>query len=99
MPETNGTEWPLHLNAVVAAPANHRLLFEDDAVRVLEVTAEPWRAREPSSPPLAEHHGRAGQPRQEVVQLHELAHLLEGTAWWGFLDLIGAQGRQAESGN
>jgi hypothetical protein len=41
MPETNDTEWPLHLDALVAAPANHRLLFEDDAVRVLEVTVEP----------------------------------------------------------
>lgn len=30
-----------HLDALVAAPANHRLLFEDDAVRVLEVTVEP----------------------------------------------------------
>jgi hypothetical protein len=41
MPETNETEWPPHLDALVAAPANHRLLFEDDAVRVLEVTVEP----------------------------------------------------------
>jgi hypothetical protein len=41
MPETNDTEWPLHLDALVAAPANHRLLFEDDAVRVLEVIVEP----------------------------------------------------------
>jgi hypothetical protein len=41
MPETDDTEWPHHLDALVAAPANHRLLFEDDAVRVLEVTVEP----------------------------------------------------------
>jgi hypothetical protein len=41
MPDTNETEWPPHLDALVAAPANHRLLFEDDAVRVLEVTVEP----------------------------------------------------------
>ena len=27
--------------ALAAAPANHRLLFEDDAVRVLEVTVQP----------------------------------------------------------
>lgn len=40
MTETNETEWPPHLDALVAAPANHRLL-EDDAVRVLEVTVEP----------------------------------------------------------
>jgi len=41
MPEPDDTEWPPHLDALVAAPANHRLLFEDDAVRVLEVTVEP----------------------------------------------------------
>ena len=41
MPETNETEWPPHLDALVAAPANHRLLFEDAGVRVLEVTVAP----------------------------------------------------------
>ena len=41
MPETDEKEWPPHLDALVAAPANHRLLFEDDSVRVLEVTVEP----------------------------------------------------------
>jgi hypothetical protein len=41
MPEIDNTEWPSHLDALAAAPANHRLLFEDDAVRVLEVTVEP----------------------------------------------------------
>ncbi|GEO17754.1 hypothetical protein [Microvirga aerophila] len=30
-----------HLDALVAAPANHRLLFEGDTMRVLEVTVEP----------------------------------------------------------
>ena len=41
MPKTNDKEWPPHLDALVAAPANHRLLFEDDTMRVLEVTVEP----------------------------------------------------------
>ena len=41
MSETDETEWPPHLDALVAAPANHRLLFEDDEVRVLEVTVQP----------------------------------------------------------
>ncbi len=41
MSETDDAEWPPHLDALVAAPANHRLLLEDDAVRVLEVTVEP----------------------------------------------------------
>jgi hypothetical protein len=39
--KTDETEWPLHLDALVAAPANHRLLHEDDEVRVLEVTVQP----------------------------------------------------------
>jgi predicted metal-dependent enzyme (double-stranded beta helix superfamily) len=41
MAETDETGWPPHLEALVAAPANHRLLHEDDEVRVLEVTVEP----------------------------------------------------------
>ena len=41
MPETSETEWPPQLDALVAAPANHRLLFEDPGVRVLEVTVAP----------------------------------------------------------
>jgi hypothetical protein len=41
VPEIDNTEWPPHLGALAAAPANHRLFFEDDAVRVLEVTVEP----------------------------------------------------------
>ena len=41
MPKTNDMEWPPHLDALVAAPANHCLLVEEDTMRVLEVTAEP----------------------------------------------------------
>jgi hypothetical protein len=41
MPNTDETEWPPHLDALVAAPANHRLLLEDEALRVLEVSVEP----------------------------------------------------------
>ena len=41
MTETDETEWPPHLEALVAAPANHRLLHEDDEVRVLKVTVQP----------------------------------------------------------
>lgn len=33
--------WDPALDAVVAAPANHRVLFENDRLRVLEVTLEP----------------------------------------------------------
>ena len=41
MTKTDETEWPPHLDALIAAPANHRLLHEDDEVRVLEVTVQP----------------------------------------------------------
>lgn len=33
--------WPDALDAVVAAPAHHKVLFENERVRVLEVTLEP----------------------------------------------------------
>jgi hypothetical protein len=41
MTETDETEWPPHLEALVAAPTNHRLLHEDDEARVLEITVQP----------------------------------------------------------
>jgi predicted metal-dependent enzyme (double-stranded beta helix superfamily) len=41
MAEADETEWPPHLEALVAAPENHRLLHEDEEVRVLEVTVQP----------------------------------------------------------
>jgi len=34
-------EWPQKLDAVAAAPKNHRVLLENDRVRVLEVTVAP----------------------------------------------------------
>src|SRR3954462_8218407 len=41
MPESDKQEWPPQLDAVIAAAKNHRVLMEDDAVRVLEVTVDP----------------------------------------------------------
>ena len=38
--------WPDSLDAVRAAPANHRVVLENDAVRVLDVTVRPGE-REP----------------------------------------------------
>ena len=45
--------WPPSMDAVVAAPGSHQVLFENDDVRVLEVTTaaghrEPDRAAGPS---------------------------------------------------
>jgi hypothetical protein len=33
--------WPDSLDALIAAPANHRLLFENESVRILEVRIRP----------------------------------------------------------
>ena len=33
---TSGTEWPAFLDAVVAAPAHHEVLLENERVRVLD---------------------------------------------------------------
>jgi hypothetical protein len=38
---SNRSEWPPNLDAVMAAPKNHRVLWDDEAVRVLEVSVEP----------------------------------------------------------
>lgn len=42
----DGWSWPDALDACIAAPQSHRLLFENDVVRVLEVIIEPGM-REP----------------------------------------------------
>ena len=34
-------EWSPCLDAVIAAPRNHRVLMEDETIRVLEVTVDP----------------------------------------------------------
>jgi mannose-6-phosphate isomerase-like protein (cupin superfamily) len=38
---TDQHEWPDELDAVVAAPEHHKLLFENDAVRVLDTSIAP----------------------------------------------------------
>lgn len=35
------SEWPPELDAVVAAPRHHRVVYENEHLRVLEVTLEP----------------------------------------------------------
>jgi len=37
----NPADWPKDQDAVVSAPNNHKILFENDKVRVLEVTLAP----------------------------------------------------------
>jgi hypothetical protein len=38
LPERKICQWPAALDAPTAAPANHRVVFENDRVRVLDVT-------------------------------------------------------------
>lgn len=42
----NSVSWADSLDAVIAAPKNHKVVLENEKVRVLEVTAEPGE-REP----------------------------------------------------
>lgn len=44
--ENKAWPWPDSLDAVIAAPNNHKILLENDQVRVLEVTIGP-REKEP----------------------------------------------------
>ena len=37
----NPTDWPDHQDAVISAPKNHKILIENERVRVLEVTVLP----------------------------------------------------------
>lgn len=39
-------DWPANLDAVIAAPENHKILMENDKVRVLEVTLAPGETEE-----------------------------------------------------
>lgn len=44
--DAGGCAWPASLDAVAAAPRNHRVLLENDRVRVIEITVAPGE-REP----------------------------------------------------
>jgi hypothetical protein len=39
--DREGCAWPASLDAVAAAPGNHRVLLENDRVRVLEIIVAP----------------------------------------------------------
>jgi hypothetical protein len=49
---SNPSTWDPALDAVIAAPRNHKVLFENDPLRVLEVTLE-HDDEEPASPSVA----------------------------------------------
>ena len=89
MEETTGRgawPWPDSLDAVLAAPGSHRVLFENEQARVLEVTIGPGE-REPE-------HTHA---RPSVMVVHEPARIRYYTA--GTLTFTSpAQSASAESG-
>jgi len=58
--------WRPELEAVTAAPQNHKVLFENDEVRVLEVTIAPH-----TQEPLHVHRWPA------VIYIDKSAHLIE----------------------
>ncbi len=58
--------WRPELDAVTAAPQNHKVLFENDEVRVLEVTIAPHTAE-----PMHVHRYAA------VIYIDRSAHLIE----------------------
>ena len=51
---SNGTDpktWDAKLDATIAAPANHKIIYEDDEVRVLLVTLKPGEREKPHDHP------------------------------------------------
>ena len=65
--------WKPDLDATVAAPRNHKILFENDEVRVLEVTVAPG-AREPL------HVHRYPAVMYVDSSPHMIEHLQDGTS-------------------
>jgi mannose-6-phosphate isomerase-like protein (cupin superfamily) len=64
--------WKPELDATAAAPANHKILFENDEVRVLEVTVPPG-TREPL------HVHRYPAVMYVDSSTHLIEHLQDGT--------------------
>jgi hypothetical protein len=71
--------WPVHMDAVVAAPASHRALLDNDRVRVLEVVIEPG-AREPEHTHRAPSIMIVDEPAPDQV-LHSGALRFEAQPW------------------
>jgi quercetin dioxygenase-like cupin family protein len=69
MGEEESWKWPASADAVVAAPESHRVLFENEDVRVLEVTIDAGH-REP------EHTHRA--PSVMIIDGPARIHYYEG---------------------
>lgn len=85
-------DWPAELDATVAAPQNHRVLLENDEVRVLEVFLEPGAVEPPhhhrwssvlcliEGRYLVDHDGVTGEVVLDTRQFGGLTPI-EATAW------------------
>ncbi len=63
---TQASAAPDRFDALVAAPGNHRVLFENDQVRVLGVTVEPGQTEPPHHHPWPSvFHIDAAQPSKQ----------------------------------
>ncbi|WP_411816565.1 hypothetical protein [Hyphococcus sp. DH-69] len=65
----NPNEWPAELDAVIAAPGNHKILLENESVRVLEVSLAPNEVE-----PLHSHRWPS------VLYIQEAGHFVDSDA-------------------
>ena len=63
MDGTDPATWDPALDGVLAAPENHTVLYEDEAIRVISVSIAPGAIEKPHQPLFARHLRRrsAGQ--------------------------------------
>ena len=93
--ETDPTEWDPSLDAVAAAPDHHKVIFENDKLRVLEVTLPPGdeeplhHHRWPSVFVLDELHDKVRDISPDGVELPPSRDVIQAIeAWDGQSSLV-----------
>lgn len=93
--ETDPSTWDPAFDAVAAAPKHHKVLFENDKLRVLDVTLEPQdeeplhHHRWPSVFVLDELHDKVRDVSPEGVELPPSRDVLQAIeAWDGESSLV-----------
>lgn len=93
--KTDPATWDPSLDAVTAAPDHHKVIFENDKLRVLEVTLEPndeeplHHHRWPSVFVLDELHDKVRDISPEGVELPPSRDVIEAIeAWDGQSSLV-----------
>lgn len=66
---TDPATWDPRLDAVLAAPDHHRVLYEDETIRVLSVSVEPGRTE-----PLHHHRWPSVFVIDRLVKLRDFDH-------------------------